>query len=146
MIFIWSIETCIGFNGVDQLQKVTNIFLFLSVFGPVASLSTTSSSSSIDVSWSSPGDGGNAKKVSGYFITWSPPNSEGVISHNAAATATKYTIPNLDSNTDYDVKIYAKSDAGNGDKSDKTQSTGWSYLIKNLPNDNYDVMNIALVI
>ncbi|XP_076806341.1 receptor-type tyrosine-protein phosphatase H-like isoform X2 [Clavelina lepadiformis] len=98
-------------------------FAGTTVFGPVASLSTTSSSSSIDVSWSSPGVGGNAKKLSGYFITWSPPNSEGVISHNAAATATKYTIPNLDSNTDYDVKIYAKSDAGNGDKSDKTQST-----------------------
>ncbi|XP_076804794.1 receptor-type tyrosine-protein phosphatase F-like [Clavelina lepadiformis] len=98
-------------------------FAATTVFGPVASLSTTSSSSSIDVSWTGPGVGGNAKKVSEYIITWSPPNSEGVISHNAAATATKYTIPNLDSNTDYDVKIYAKSDSGNGDESDETQTT-----------------------
>ena len=79
-------------------------------------------SSSVEISWSAPAIGGDAQNVTEYFVTWDPPNSEGMTNHTTADES--ITIELLQSNTKYVINVAARSKVNgkNGEFSDNLEA------------------------
>ncbi|XP_076804893.1 fibronectin-like [Clavelina lepadiformis] len=79
-------------------------------------------SSSIDITWAAPDDGGDATPIIGYIVSWLPADNTGLMAVDGADTL-QATIPGLTSNTEYSVSVAARSSPGVGEDSDPESGT-----------------------
>jgi len=76
---------------------------------------------STTVTWSEPGDGGGAEKLTGYFIERISNVDNGT--NNVDGFPRKFTIKNLMSNAKYFITVAAITEEGNkGDVSEKEEA------------------------
>ena len=98
------------------------IIIFFLVFGPSLNVEYEAQADTITLNWNEPDEGGGAAEVGEYFVRW---RTGGQTEENQLVTDTSIQIPNLLSNAEYYIEIFAHSSINSfGDAAVISATTG----------------------